>query len=117
VPEGRELLALVDAVPPIRGHRGRPRRRPDKLHGDKAYASRANRRALRERGIAPRIARPGRDSSSRLGRHRWIVEQRLSILHTFRRLRVRDERRADIHLAFLQLGCDLMLLRSLTRFC
>ncbi len=116
-PDVRELLPLVDAVPPIRGRRGRPRRRPTKVHGDKGYASAANRRGLRERGITPRIARPGIDSSERLGRYRWVVEQRLAILHRFRRLRMRDERRADIHEAFLLLACDLMLLRSLVRFC
>ncbi|WP_426746952.1 IS5 family transposase [Myxococcus faecalis] len=116
-PDVRELLPLVDAVPPIRGRRGRPRRRPTKVHGDKGYASTANRRGLRERGIIPRIARPGIDSSERLGRYRWVVEQRLAILHRFRRLRMRDERRADIHEAFLLLACDLMLLRSLVRFC
>jgi hypothetical protein len=46
-----------------------------------------------------------------------VVEQRLAILHRFRRLRMRDERRADIHEAFLLLACDLMLLRSLVRSC
>jgi hypothetical protein len=116
-PDVRELLPLVDAVPPIHGRRGRPRRRPDKLHGDKGYASQANRRGLRQRGIIPRLARPGIDSSDRLGRYRWVVEQRLAVLHRHRRLRMRDERRADIHEAFLLLACDLMLLRSLIRFC
>jgi hypothetical protein len=51
------LEAMVDAVPPIRGKRGRPRRRPDKLHADKAYNSVANRAALRRRHILPRLAR------------------------------------------------------------
>ena len=74
---GQLLTALVDAIEPIhrqRGRAGRPRRRPDKLHADKAYSSRANRRALRVRGITPRIARRGIESSERLGRYRWVVE-------------------------------------------
>jgi len=107
-----QLLALVDAVPPIRGRRGRPLRRPTKLHADKGFASRANRLGLRRRGITPRIARPGIDSRQKLGRHRWKVEQRLAHLHRFRRLRIRDERRADIHLALLHLAMDLMLFRA-----
>jgi len=41
---------------------------PVKLHADKAYAPRQNRDELRRRGIIPRIARPGIDSSRRLGR-------------------------------------------------
>ena len=117
VPDVTQLLPLVDAMPPVRGRKGRPRQRPDKVHGDKGFSSRANRQGLRERGIAPRLARPGVESSDRLGRHRWVVEQRLALLHRYRRLRMRDERRADIHHALLLLACDLMLLRSLTRFC
>lgn len=110
------LLPLVDTVPAIKCRHGR-RRRPTKVHADKGYASRANRQGLRKRHIVPRIARPTVDSSQRLGRHRWIVEQRFALLHRYRRLRVRDERRDDMHLAFLVLGCDLLLFRALTRFC
>ena len=102
------IEATVDAIPPIRRPRGRPRRRPHKLHADKGYASAAKRRALRARGIIPRIARPCIDSSERLGRHRWVVERTLSWLNRKRRLRIRYERRADIHLAFLVLGCALI---------
>ena len=78
------------------------------MHADKAYASRHNRQALRRRGIIPRIARPGIDSSSHLGRFRWVVERSLGWLNRFRRLVIRYERRGDIHLAFLDLGCALI---------
>jgi len=53
-----QLLPLVDAIPPVRGQPGRPRRRPRKLLGDRAYHSRAARRDLRKRGIAAKIASP-----------------------------------------------------------
>jgi IS5 family transposase len=111
------LLPLVDAIPFVRGPMGRPRRRSKKLHADKGYESRANREGLRNRHIIPHIARKGIESSERLGRYRWIVEQRLAVLHQLRRLRVRDERRDDIHFVLLVLGCDLMLFRSLAGFC
>jgi transposase len=55
-----------------------------------------------------RGARKGVKSSARLGRHRWVVEQTLAWLSRYRRLRVRDERRADIYQAFLDLGCALI---------
>ena len=29
------LELMLDAIPPVRGKRGRPRRRPEKLHADK----------------------------------------------------------------------------------
>jgi IS5 family transposase len=111
------LAELVDAIPAIRRPRGRPRRRPTKLHADKAYDSRANRERLRTRGIRPRIARRGIESSERLGRHRWVVERTLSWLNRFRRLKVRYERRADLHQAFLNLGCALICWRAVERFC
>ena len=100
--------ATIDAIRPIRRPRGRPRKRPEKLHADKAYDSQPLRRALRKRGIIPRIARRGIDSSERLGRYRWVAERTISWLHRFRRLKVRYERRADIHQAFLNLGCALI---------
>ena len=104
--------------PPVRsGRRGRPRRHPAKLHADKAYDHRRNRRECRERGIRPRIARRGIEISERLGRHRWVVERTLAWLNRFRRLTVRYERRADIHLAFTTLACALVCLNQIRRFC
>jgi len=107
--DSRLMLEVVDAIEPIRrGRRGRPRKRPAKLHADKAYDSRALREELLRRGITPRIARRGVESSERLGGHRWVVERTISWLNRFRRLRIRYERRADMHLAFLHIGCALI---------
>lgn len=111
------LEAVLDAVPPIRRPRGRPRRRPAKLHGDKAYDYPRCRRACRARGITPRLARRGIERSDRLGRHRWVVERTLAWLSRFRRLTIRYERRAELHQAFLTLGCALVCFNQLQRFC
>jgi len=48
---------LVESIPAVKGLAGRARKRPGKLHADRAYASRAHRAWLRRRGIAARIAR------------------------------------------------------------
>jgi transposase len=53
------------------------------------------------------------ESSERLGRYRWVVERTLAWLGRFRRLAIRYERRADIHLAFLDLGCALLCFATL----
>jgi transposase len=45
----------------------------------------------RKRGITPRIARRGIESSEKLGRYRWAVERTLSWLNRFRQLKVRHE--------------------------
>jgi len=102
---------MLDAVSPIRrpsGRPGRTRKRPEKLHADKGYDFARCRQALRKRGIRCRIARRGIESSERLGCHRWVVERTLAWLNRYRRLKVRYERRADVHQAFLSLGCALI---------
>jgi transposase len=48
-----------------------------------------------------------------LGRERWVVERTIAWLHQYRRLRVRYERRADIHEAFLHIACSLICLKRL----
>jgi hypothetical protein len=115
VHDKKKALALFDAIPPVRGQRGRPRKRPTKAHGDKAYDFEDIRHGLRQRHIIPRIARRGIESSQRLGRFRWVVERTLGWLHRMKRLRVREEQRDDLHLSLLQLGCCVVLFRELAR--
>jgi transposase len=107
---------LLDAIPPIKRPRGRPRQRPAKLHADKAYDIPRCRQALTHRHIKIRIARKGIESSAKLGRHRWVVERTFAWLGQFRRLTVRYERRQDIHEAFVSLGCSLICFNALSRF-
>jgi IS5 family transposase len=102
---------LIEAVEPIKRPRGRPRQRPAKLHADKGYDFPRCRAYLRKRGIGCRIARRGIESSQTLGRYRWVVERTFAWLNRFRRLAVRYERLADVHLAFLDLACALICLR------
>src|SRR5918911_1582392 len=116
VHDAKLLEPLVDAVQPIRrptGEPGRPRKRPAKLHADKGYDFASKRRALRERGITPRIARRGVESSERLGRVRWVVERTQAWVVAFRKLTVRYDRHAASVLAFLHLACALICLRFL----
>jgi transposase len=108
VNETTVLERLLDTIPSVRGKPGRPRKRPEKLHADKAYRSRKNQCVLWARRIKSRIARPGIESSERLGRHRWVVERTIAWTDQMRRLLIRYERRADIYDGFHQLGCALI---------
>jgi len=83
----------------------------------KAYDHRRCRRECRARGITPRIARRGKESSQHLGRHRWVIERAFAWLARFRRLTIRYERRGDLHLALTTLACAIICLRQLRRFC
>jgi len=105
--------AVLDDVPPVRTPSGRRRTRPVKLHPDKGYDSRANRAYLRRRGIRPRIARRGVESSTRLGRHRWRVERSLSWLSCFRRLQVRWDRDSGRWFAFVLVACAVVCFNRL----
>ena len=110
--DSQQALALVDAVPPLQGVCGRPRSRPDCVLGDRGYDSQSIRKGLRVRGIVPVVAMRNTEHGSGLGRWRWVVERTFAWPSQFRRLRVRYEKRADIHEAFLALGCILICWRA-----
>ncbi|TWE15193.1 IS4 family transposase [Kitasatospora atroaurantiaca] len=108
-----QLLALLDAVQPIRGLRGRPRRRPRRLYADRGYDFDRYRRLLWKRGVKPLIARRGVAHGSGLGKVRWVVERAFAWLHQFKRLRTRYERRAGLHQGLLELAFGIICLRRL----
>ena len=107
----------VDAIPTVKGLQGRPRRRPYKLHADKGYDYPRCRRHLKKRGIASPIARRGIESSERLGKHRWVVERTHGWFAGFGKLRIRFERRLDIHMALLKLAAAIICARFVDRWC
>jgi transposase len=81
--------------------------------GDRAYDAKNIRLSLRARRILPLLAMRNTCHGSGLGRWRWVVERTFAWLNQFRRLRVRYEKRADIHTAFLLLACILICWRRL----
>ena len=78
--------------------------------GDCGYDAEANRQGLRARHIVPLLAMRNTEHGSGLGRRRWVVERTFAWLN---QLRVRYEKRADIHEAFPSLGCSLICWRYL----
>ncbi|WP_449657645.1 IS5 family transposase [Streptomyces doebereineriae] len=108
-----QLIPLIEAVPPIRGKRGQPLRRPRHLYADRGYDHDLYRDRVRRFEVTPHIARRGIEHGSGLGVYRWVVEGTIALLHWFRRLRIRWEIRDDIHHAFVTLGCALICWRRL----
>ncbi|WP_211621136.1 transposase [Leptolyngbya sp. 7M] len=106
-------MPLVDAIPPVKGKIGAPRRRPDSAKSDKASHWNFREMMLRVKAIEPLLPRRGTEGDTNLGRVRWVVERTIARLDQFRRLSVRYERRSNIYQAFLSLGCILICFRKL----
>ena len=98
--ESLEAMNLVDDIPPIRGRRGRPRRKPKALYGDRQYGTPRSREGLKRRRIEDHLARPRTPHGSGLGKIRWVVESTLSWIGQARRLKIRYDKLPAIHRAF-----------------
>jgi transposase len=98
--ESLGAMALVGDIPPIRGQRGRPRRKPKALYGDRAYGTPRNQEGLKRRGIEDHLARQRTPHGSGLGKVRYVVERSLAWVGQARRLKVRYDRLAAVHRAF-----------------
>lgn len=103
---------LMDQGDIRRCGRGRPRRRPARLVGDKGYSSRCIRQWLRRHGIRHTIPhkrneRRGEPFDRLLYRERNQVERLINRLKQFRRVATRYEKRARNYVAMLTLAAIL----------
>ncbi|MEV6690303.1 transposase [Micromonospora sp. NPDC051196] len=79
VPDISKAVDLLDAVPPIAGRRGAPRRRFPVLLADKGFDSAGFRDACRKRRTEPIIPQRGRKHIKGLGKLRYVVEQGIAV--------------------------------------
>ncbi|MCC3761570.1 IS5 family transposase [Glycomyces sp. TRM65418] len=113
--DSQALEPLVQGIPKIRSRRAPRRRKPAKIHADKAYDLPDCHHALRERRIGDRIARRGIESSTRLDRHRWVIGRSIAWLGGYHRLTIRYERYGHLFAAFLALAAALACYKKLGR--
>jgi transposase len=106
--DSTQLMPLLDGMPAIGGQRGRPLRRPGHVQADCAYDCEHYRRVLRGQRIIPQIGKHCSQHGRHLGARCRVVERTFAWLHQFRRLRVRYERRSDMHQGFPRLGCAII---------
>ena len=113
--EQAALPALLDRGAVKRPGRGRPRRRPRRVVGDKGYSSRQIRRHLRRRGI--RVTIPRQRNERRRGafdralyRTRSRVERLINRLKQFRRVATRYEKHGENYAAMVTLAAIMLWL-------
>ena len=99
--------------------RGRPKNRPKRLIGDKAYDSDKLRASLAAKGIRLLVPyrrnRKGKKTSPEVQeryQHRWKIERTFAWMGNFRRLVVRYERLITVYLGFFHLACIIIALRQ-----
>ncbi|MFG3260589.1 IS5 family transposase [Streptomyces sp. NPDC048172] len=125
------LVPVLEGLRIARRGPGRPRGRPDRVRGDKAYSSRDNRAHLRRRGIKATIAEPddqraNRRRKGRAGgrppafdktqyRRRSAVERCVSKWKQFRAVATRYDKRAYLFNGTLTVTAIVIWLRDTTQ--
>jgi len=117
VPDQQQLPALLDARPAVQGPRGRPRRNPEAILGDRAYGTKEMVALVEGLGIESMLAPRSDDThGSGLGVLRYVVERSLACFSHFRRLRLCYERWGEHFQAFHELGASLLVCSRLKPF-
>jgi len=108
-----QLPALLGAMPAVQGPRGRPRRKPGSIFGDRAYGTVAMIALVLTLGIYSFLApRSGDTHGSGLGFFRYVVERTLAGFSQFRRIAMCYERKGEHFQAFHDLAaCCLVVTR------
>ncbi len=110
VNDEKQLPELLDALPAVQGPRGRPRRKPGGIFGDRAYGTAEMIALVISLGVISFLAPRNDDThGSGLGCFRYVVERTLACFSHFRRLRMCYERFGEHFQAFHDLAaCSLV---------
>jgi len=106
-------VQMVQSMPAIKQPRGRPRRKPRELIGDRGYGFPRIIAAIVLMRIVPLLCPRGSPHGSGLGTRRWVIERTMSWLGNFRRLKLCYERTAQHFQAFHELAASLVCAKKL----
>ena len=106
-------MKMVESMPAIKQPRGRPRKKPRALIGDRGYGFAHIIAAIVLMGIISLLCRRRSPHGSGLGKRRWVIERTMSWLGNFRRLKLCYERTARHFQAFHDLAACLVCAKKL----
>jgi transposase len=114
VPDIKGLIPTIAAQPAVSGKSGPPRRKFDRIMGDKGYDSDPHRQFLRALGITPIFPHRNSDDGVGMGVVRWVIERTNAWLHNFGRVRRRLDKLPAMQMAFIHLACAIICNRFIT---
>lgn len=120
--ESRKLIPLMKNIR-IRAPngRGRPRKKPRRVHADKNYDTFLVRLYLQRRHVhaniprrskKKRVGRPSIFDKQALRKTRYTVERFFSWIKSFRRIDTRYDRLTEAFMGFIHIACSLILMRE-----
>ena len=112
-----QLPALLHSIPAVQGPRGRPRRKPGSVYGDRAYGTAAMIALVTMLGIFSFLAPRNSDThGSGLGVFRYVVERTLACFSQFRRIKVCYGRCGEHFQAFHELAASCLVATRLRQY-
>jgi len=106
-------VQMVKSMPAIKQPRGRPRKKPGALLGDRGYGFPWVIAAILLLRIVSLLAPRGSEHGSGLGKRRYVIERTMSWLGNFRRLKICYERTGKHFQAFNELAVCLVCAKKL----
>lgn len=117
VNDEKQLPKLLEAMPAVQGPRGRPRRKPASLFGDRAYGTALMILFVVSLGIFSFLTpRNDKTHGSGLGMFRYVVERTLAWFSQFRRLRMCYERCGEHFQALHELAASCLIANRLKQY-
>jgi len=115
VRDEQPAIEMLKSIPPIQGPRGRPRRKPEALQGDRGYGFPWIILAVVAMRIKSLLAPRGAEHGSGLGKTRYVVERTLAWFGQNRRLKICYEKKGEHFQAFNELAACLICARRLAQ--
>ena len=101
-------VQMVKSLPAVKQPRGRPRRKPKQLLGDRGYGFPWTIAAIVLLGIVSLLCPRGTPHGSGLGKRRYVIERTMAWMGNFRRIKCCYEKPGEHFQAFHDLAASVL---------